>query len=205
MKSIPAILIAILSGALVLLGIFFPTPLFLNIKSILLNTVMILGSFALMIAIINLITVHWNKIFSTPSQSLYSSILLAGFLCVLFTGLIFGAENQFFVSLSSTVIFTIESSLFALLCISLSIACFKLFQKRQNGMGIIFAISTIVFLVVLSGFIANESLFPAAKLFLSIINELPVAGARGILLGVSIGAIVTGIRVLIGLERPYNG
>lgn len=205
MKSIPAILIAILSGVLVLLGIFFPTPLFLNIKSILLNTVMILGSFALMIAIINLITVHWNKIFSTPSQSIYSSILLAGFLCVLFTGLIFGAENQFFVSLSSTVIFTIESSLFALLCISLSIACFKLFQKRQNGMGIIFAISTIVFLVVLSGFIANESLFPAAKLFLSIINELPVAGARGILLGVSIGAIVTGIRVLIGLERPYNG
>jgi hypothetical protein len=130
---------------------------------------------------------------------------LAGFLCVLFTGLIFGAENSFFVSLSSTVIFSIESSLFALLCISLSIACFKLFQKRQNGMGIIFAISTIVFLLVLSGFIANESQFPAAKLFLSIINELPVAGARGILLGVSIGAIVTGIRVLIGLERPYNG
>ncbi len=72
-------------------------------------------------------------------------------------------------------------------------------------MGIIFAISTIVFLLVLSGFIANESQFPAAKLFLSIINELPVAGARGILLGVSIGAIVTGIRVLIGLDRPYNG
>ena len=205
MKSIPALLIAVFSGVLVLLGIFFPNPLFLNMKSILLNIVMILGSFALIIAIINLISVHWNKIFSIPGQGIYSAILLAGFLCVVFTGLIFGAENPFFVSFSSTVIFTIESSLFALLCISLSIACFKLFQKRQNGMGIIFAISTIVFLLVLSGFIANESQFPAAKLFLSIINELPVAGARGILLGVSIGAIVTGIRVLIGLDRPYNG
>jgi len=205
MKSIPALLIASVSGVLVLLGIFFPNPLFLSIKSVLFSIVMLLGSFAMIIAIINLISVHWNKIFSNPSQSFYSVILLASFLCMLFTGLIFGMENPFFVSLSSTVIFSVESSLFALLCISLSIACLKLFQKRKNGLGIIFAISTMVFLLVLSGFFTNETQFPAAKLFLSIINELPIAGTRGILLGISIGAIVTGIRVLIGIEQPYNG
>jgi hypothetical protein len=31
-----------------------------------------------------------------------------------------------------------------------------------------------------------------------------VAGARGLLLGVALGAIATGARVLLGLERPYG-
>jgi hypothetical protein len=205
MKSIPAVIIAIVSGFIVLIGLFFPIPLLTNLKNILLNLALIIGAFALLIAIINLISVHWNQIFSNPEQSVYSSILIIGFLCVVFTGLIFGPENSFFVNLSSTIIFTVESSLFAVLCVSLSIACFKLFSKRQNGMGVVFAISTVVFLIVLSGIIANDNSHSILKPFLSILNELPIAGARGILLGTSIGAIVTGIRVLIGLERPYNG
>jgi len=32
-----------------------------------------------------------------------------------------------------------------------------------------------------------------------------VAGARGILLGVSLGVIATGVRILIGSDRPYGG
>jgi hypothetical protein len=30
-------------------------------------------------------------------------------------------------------------------------------------------------------------------------------GARGILLGVALGATATGLRVLLGTERPYGG
>jgi hypothetical protein len=38
------------------------------------------------------------------------------------------------------------------------------------------------------------------------INQtLSVGGARGLLLGVGLGTLLTGIRVLIGADRPYGG
>jgi hypothetical protein len=40
---------------------------------------------------------------------------------------------------------------------------------------------------------------------LSALNSLPVAGARGILLGVALGSLTTGLRILIGADRPYSG
>jgi hypothetical protein len=47
---------------------------------------------------------------------------------------------------------------------------------------------------------------PALNLIRSIIIEVPaVAGARGILLGVALGTIATGMRVLIGADKPYGG
>jgi hypothetical protein len=37
-----------------------------------------------------------------------------------------------------------------------------------------------------------------------IVNVPALAGVRGILLGVSLGIIATGLRVLTGLDRPYS-
>ena len=205
MKSLPITLLAIVSGLVVLLGIFFPTSIFALLQISALQLVVILAAFASLIAIANLVMVHWNKIFADPRQGIYSAVLLVGFLCVVFVGIVFSPANKFFTLLSSTVIFTVESSLLALLCLSLAIACFKLFQKRRNTMAIIFGISTIIFLLTLSGFFTTESQFTWLKPILAFINILPLAGARGILLGISIGAIVTGLRVLIGADRPYSG
>ena len=38
-----------------------------------------------------------------------------------------------------------------------------------------------------------------------IISIFATSGARGILLGVALGTLLTGIRVLIGADRPYGG
>jgi len=40
---------------------------------------------------------------------------------------------------------------------------------------------------------------------LSIFHRVQVAGARGMLLGIALGSLATGIRILIGSEKPYNG
>jgi hypothetical protein len=40
----------------------------------------------------------------------------------------------------------------------------------------------------------------------SAIVQIPaVAGARGILLGVALGTVATGLRLLMGVDRPYGG
>ena len=38
-----------------------------------------------------------------------------------------------------------------------------------------------------------------------IINILSTSGARGILIGVGLGTLLTGLRVLMGADRPYGG
>jgi len=38
------------------------------------------------------------------------------------------------------------------------------------------------------------------------IAQVPaVAGARGLLLGVALGTVATGLRILLGVDRPYGG
>ena len=38
-----------------------------------------------------------------------------------------------------------------------------------------------------------------------IVSVFSTSGARGILLGVALGTLLTGLRVLIGADRPYGG
>jgi hypothetical protein len=62
----------------------------------------------------------------------------------------------------------------------------------------------IVVLLVLLGQVA-VGLFPVLTEIKDWILDVPaMAGVRGILLGVALGAVLTGIRLLLGVERPYS-
>ena len=72
-------------------------------------------------------------------------------------------------------------------------------------MAVIFLISALVFLVLLSGYLPLSSDVPVLNSALGFLNRLPLAGARGILLGVALGSLTTGLRILLGADRPYSG
>jgi len=62
----------------------------------------------------------------------------------------------------------------------------------------------LVVLLVLAGQVAL-GLVPLLGDIKDWILDVPVmAGVRGILLGVALGAILTGIRLFLGVERPYG-
>jgi hypothetical protein len=93
----------------------------------------------------------------------------------------------------------------AIVLFSLVFAAIRLFQKKNNLMGTIFLISMFIFLVTSSSILGMAQSIPGVGAVISAIQTLPVAGARGILLGISLGGIAAGIRILIGAERPYIG
>jgi hypothetical protein len=37
-----------------------------------------------------------------------------------------------------------------------------------------------------------------------VVNVPVMAGSRGILLGIALGTIVSGLRLLVGVDRPYS-
>ena len=98
----------------------------------------------------------------------------------------------------------VETSLLALLAISLTYTSLRLLKKRKDRMAWIFVISTLVFLIATGGYLSTLAGNGRGG-FATFFNSLPLAGARGILLGVGLGSLTTGLRIVFGADRPYSG
>lgn len=204
MKKIFLAIVSFSSGLLLILGLFFPGTILDSIRLYILDWAIIIGAIALAIAIINLFSVHWNKVFSNEKRDYGSPFFIVGFITVVLIGILLGPNNQFFVNLTSNTIISVESSLLAVLALTLSLACFRFFTRKQNLLAIVFGISTIIFLLLFSGILSLGENIPLIKTLINALNSLPVAGSTGILIGISLGAILTSLRIVFGFDRPYD-
>jgi hypothetical protein len=91
----------------------------------------------------------------------------------------------------------------ALLTVSLAYASIRLLRRRRNVFTITFFVSLVVFLLLSSGLLSlfNSSVVPPVT---AALGRLPVAGARGLLIGIALGSLTTGLRILTGTDRPYG-
>jgi hypothetical protein len=70
---------------------------------------------------------------------------------------------------------------------------------------------SIIFLVTAAFLIFGSATLPFGDIPLIstiarwVTQVLALGGARGILIGVALGALTTGLRVLFGADRPYGG
>jgi hypothetical protein len=207
MRSPVAASIAIGIGLIVLLGYFIQIPLLQHLQALLLGWAVILAGVALLIGIFNLVSVHWGKL-RAPSdrgRDPYSAVLLIAFVITLAAGLILTPLHEQYRQVVVSIQAPVEISLLAILAISLAYASLRLFQRRGGYMATIFVASVIFFLVVSSGIFGDPAAGPLSSGFYGTFNRLPIAGARGILFGIALGSITTGLRILLGADRPYSG
>lgn len=202
---IVATVIAIVTGLFVLLDFFVDQPL-VNLAGFLaVRWAAIVIAFALMLGLVNVVRVHLNRIRARQSGWSYSGILLIA----LFATLIWGIEGP--ASGRGQQIFAVwlrplESTLFALLIFFMVTATFRAFRVR-NFETFLFIVAAI--LVLLGQATLVYLLPPALSQSLVAIKDLimdapALAGARGILLGVALGTVATGLRVLLAVDRPYT-
>ncbi len=202
MKSPFNTAIAITSGLIVLMGYMIGNPILQLVRWYMLDWAMILAGVATLIGILGLIRVHLRK---TGAKDLYSLILIIAFVITLAAGLILGPSHRQFANIVTHVQYPVEASLLALLTFSLIYAAIRLFTQKKGLMGIIFIISAVLFLAISSTFLLSNLQIPTLQVVLSAIQSLPLAGARGLILGIALGGLAAGIRVLLGLDRPYHG
>jgi len=204
MKKNVFIFISMLSGSIILLGLLFPESIFNPFKQELLNWTIIISSISMIIAIFGLFTLHWKKIFSGKNSDYSSVFFIIGFLIVFLTGLFGQLTNKFFLNMSKTVLISVESSLLAVLAITLAFASYRLFREKHDFFAIVFGVSTILFLLLFSGILSSGENSPFLKAIISAFNSLPTSGATGIMIGIAIGAIVTSLRALLGFIHPFD-
>jgi len=197
--------IAIAVGLVTLLGYFIPVAVLQNVRMTLIQWTIILAGVAGLVAIIHLLRVHWRKVTVAKEKDITSGFMLLAFFVTFIAGIILGPNHPAMQKVVTHIQMPVEASLMAVVAISLVVAGIRFVQHRKGVMAIVFIGSTILFLIIGSGILAGGSDIPLLKNALSAISVLPVAGMRGILLGVALGSLTTGLRILLGADRPYSG
>jgi hypothetical protein len=198
MKSM-SLLVAMTAGVIVLIDFFFANPIVGALGTAFKEWAVLLTAFALLLGLANLLRVHLTRIARRDEAGVsYSVVMLAVATGVLVSGLIFGLADGPLPWLFDHVYLPLQSSLFALTAFFLATAAYRALRARSIETFLMLVAAGIVFLGQtpwLSGWtIAKDWL-------LRVPSE---AGVRGILLGVALGTLATGVRLLLGIDRPYS-
>jgi hypothetical protein len=214
-KGVVSTVVAISFGVLVLAGYLLgyradgTLTLFGEIQLFILNVAVILAGFAVLVGIFNLLLVHSHKIRHKKKGAIYSAILLITMGVTFLLGLLahyFPKAALLFNDAFTVIQLPVETSLMALLVVTLTYACIRLLHRRLNLLSIIFLITAWLILLGTAPWpFLGDVPFLSDTLRPIIVQVPAAAGARGILLGVALGTLTTGLRILFGSDRPYGG
>ena len=170
------------------------------------NWGVVLNAFALGLGAVNLFRVHGRRISERKTSDwMFSAWLL--FMLVVFAAVGLGTgkfetSNQY-QWIYNTIYLPITSTMYSSLCFYMSYGAYKILRARNIDAFLLFF--TAVFVIL-----GNTPIFPAyVPGFFHfrewIFKVLVGGGYRGIRIGIGIGAVVLGIRTLLGLESGYLG
>jgi len=197
--------IAISAGIIVLLGYFIDQPVLVGFRSILLRWAVILAGVALLVGIWNLFSVHLQKIRERRPDSVNSVVLLF-FVLITAIASITPDLQPFQGVLLNGIMIPVEVSLIAVLAVTLVYASVRLLRTRINLSSILFLVTALLIMLGTGPFPGIGQLpFISDWLRPFISQALALGGARGILIGVALGTLTTGLRILSGVDRPYGG
>lgn len=208
-RGLPLV-IATLFGLLTLFSLLFDLP---EVSDLILGWAGFLVAVALLLGAINLLGVHVQRMVRqrpAGGQNVYSAVLVISMLVVFglgfadLLGLTDGGANQAF----SLIQAPLEAAMASLLALFLLLSGIHLLRRQRTLWSALFLATAV--LLLFSNALISSAWAPTAvsQLFSQlrdiIQNFLVAAGMRGILIGVALGAITLSVRLLLGLERPYN-
>jgi len=198
---IPTVL-AVVCGLTVLLGYLLPIPILVTIRTPLVRGAAVLGSFALVLAYGNVIKVHLSRIFQQQAKNRIASVvLLASAAASLALVLVMGADGAVVQTIVRSVLIPGESALLAITAVTLVLTGMRLLSTRKHVNSVLF-----IAVAALSLFSAIPVVFPRVlQIILEFVDAAAIGGMRGLLLGVVLGTVVTGLRIILGIDRPHSG
>jgi len=198
-----ATVLAIAAGLIVLVGYFYPIEPLLQMRLLLTNWAIIIAGMAVLVGIYNLVAVHMEKIRVGKMEAAYSGVLVFSLVITFGLGLILGPENAILRVAVDAVIVPVEASLMAILAVTLIYASIRLLRRRLDVMSVVFLAVAVLFLIAIMPTPAGS--VPGGEQLARFIGMFSQGGARGLLLGIALGALLTGLRVIFGVDRPYGG
>jgi hypothetical protein len=204
LKQSIAVFIALFFGLVTLIALLFNVS---GITLIILGWASFLAAIALILGVLNLLLVHLTRLFK--EKNLYSGVLVLGILLVFAAAVLDSLSGRNTVDLLfNWVQAPLEAALASLLAIFLLLAGVQLLKRQRTRWAFLFSLTAIVMLFGQA--LLTSRLLPAAlrqpvnQVYEFVQNVVVTAGIRGLLIGVALGTLLLSLRLLMGVERPYN-
>lgn len=199
-----SLLVAVAGGFGLVVFLSYLVPGMDAIQEPLVDWAVIVGTMALVfLGGLNVLAVHWDKIRHLEKGWIYSLFLWLGFGVMLVTGFLEGPDGELISLIFKHVQFPLQATIFSLLAFFVATAAYRAFRLRSLEALAFLLVAVVVLLGQIPGWgldALRETLPWAREWILSVMS---LGGARGILLGVALGTIVVGLRLLMGIDRPY--
>ena len=198
-----ALVITPIVGFFILFSYFVKSPEVNSAASLLTKIVTVIMGLAGLLGIGNLTKIHLKRVTHKSKNWIPSLVLLISMYIPLVIGLLLTRKCPTYTYIYSKIYTPVSMSFFAILSFYILSGAYRAFRVRNFESLIMVGSAIIVFLgnAPISGLLWGG--FPAVTLWLFIAPN--AAGYRGILIGIAIGLIITGIRTLLGRERGYLG
>ncbi len=195
-------LVAIVVGLLVLLGALLPIPTLASLRADLVRGAAIIAAFAMVLAFANVLRVHFGRLVSRQAKQRFASlILLISAIATFVLVLLQGPGGVAARTIVGSVLIPGQSALLALTAVTLVLAGVRLLRTRRRLSSALFLIVALFMLwttvpMVYPGILETGMRF---------VEAVSTGSMRGLLLGVALGTVVTGLRIILGIDRPHSG
>lgn len=200
-----------IAGLVMLIGLLSdPGSEARTLAALAVQLVAVTAAIAVLIGILNLLAVHLGRFTHAERGWPYSALILlvtAGMIVlrILDRAAIWSGDlegEQISPRVFEAVQVSIESALAGLLVFFLVFAGYRLMRRGVSVWNVLFTSAVVVALV---GWIPLGDLDVLRDVREWLVSVPVSAGARGILLGVGLGTVTVGVRVLLGQDRSLRG
>lgn len=187
--------VAIGVGILTLADFFLEDTYLEVLGAALVDWAAILSVFALILGLLSVLGTHLHKISGREEGWLYSFVLLFVVLVILASGLSSpqGPQDPLVQFIFTYIQTPLQASIFSLLVFFMATAAYRSLRVRNLSV-LLMVFSALVVLI-------GPVITPGLKDW--VLGVPATAGARGIIIGVALGTVATGLRILMGFDRPY--
>lgn len=200
MRKFLPITAAVLCGLVMLVDFFIHEPRIDAVGAILAEGASILAAVALILGIINLLSVHTGRVVAGERGRFMSLVLVLAL--VLTAGLGIGLANSPVLPWIFTYLYSpIQATLAALLAFFAISAAYRAFKLGSVAALILLVVSLFMLFAQLPFSASISPFVPDLRDWLLTIPT--TAGVRGLMLGVALGTIATSLRVLLAVDHPY--
>lgn len=203
MKKIISAIIIIGVGLVTLAGYFFRDALS-PILALFTDWAILLVGIAGILGIGYLLRMHVMRIVERQKGTFYSVVLIIVFLLTIVSGILFSPQSEYFKDLILTVQVPVEASLLGVVAITLFYTSVRVIRVQGwTPLSVGFISSALIMLILNLGLLPINPDSIVGRM-VGFVQHLPVVGARGLLMGMALGGLIVGLRVLLSLDRPLG-
>lgn len=204
MKNEVPIAIAFVAGMLMIVSLFVPHPIISTPASLARQWAIIITAFAYVLGVANIVRISVHTVSKRRSDWVYKLALVISLIIVALVGILKGIQvGTTFDWIYLNIYVPMQATMFSLLAFFIASAAYRAFRARSLEATFLLVTATVV---MIGRVPIGEKIWSSFPDLTEWIMEVPnMAAKRGIMIGAALGAISTGLKMILGIERGYLG